>query len=102
MYKLKNLGENLVITFEETKHQYNIGQDGNYTENVDWSKLEPGLYKTGTSEMIKSWQELIDDGDITVEGTKFNEIKTIFSYDQDVTMPLAGDLIISNDMTEVV
>ena len=94
-------GDNLVITFEETKHQYNIGQDGNYAEDVDWSKLEPGLYKTGTSEMIKSWQELIDDGDITVDGTKLNEIKTIFSYDQDVTMPLAGDLIISNDMTEI-
>lgn len=98
-------GDNLVITFEETKHQYNIGQDGNFKENtnqnIDWSKLEPGLYKTGTSEMIKSWQELIDDGDITVEGTKLNEIKTIFSYDQDVTMPLAGDLIISNDMTEI-
>lgn len=98
-------GDNLVITFEETKHQYNIGQDGNFKENtnqnIDWSTLEPGLYKTGTSEMIKSWQELIDDGDITVEGTKLNEIKTIFSYDQDVTMPLAGDLIISNDMTEI-
>lgn len=98
-------GDNLVITFEETKHQYNIGQDGKFKENtnqnIDWSTLEPGLYKTGTSEMIKSWQELIDDGDITVDGTKLNEIKTIFSYDQDVTMPLAGDLIISNDMTEI-
>lgn len=96
-------GDNLVITFEETKHQYNIGQDGNFKENtnqnIDWSKLEPGLYKTGTSEMIKSWQELIDDGDITVDGTKFNSIKMI--YDQDVTMPLAGDLIISNDITEI-
>ena len=60
-------GDNLVITFEETKHQYNIGQDGNYAENVDWSKLEPGLYKTGTSEMIKSWQQLLDDGNIIVQ-----------------------------------
>lgn len=67
-------GDNLVITFEETKHQYNIGQDGNFKENtnqnIDWSTLEPGLYKTGTSEMIKSWQQLLDDGNIIVQGTE--------------------------------
>ena len=60
-------GDNLVITFEETKHQYNIGQDGSFSDIVDWSKLGPGLYKTGTSEMIKSWQQLLDDGNIIVQ-----------------------------------
>ena len=89
-------GDNLVITFEETKHQYNIGQDGNYIENVDWSKLEPGLYKTGTSEMIKSWQELIDDKLIDVEDSKW--VVKFSSKLEDVE----GDLVISSDIDEIV
>ena len=89
-------GDNLVITFEETKHQYNIGQDGNYAEDVDWSKLEPGLYKTGTSEMIKSWQELIDDKLIDVEDSKL--VVWYFTTLKDVE----GDLVISSDIDEIV
>ena len=86
-------GDNLVITFEETKHQYNIGQDGNYIENVDWSKLEPGLYKTGTSEMIKSWQELIDDGEVTVQNGALDRNRTHISE--------KGDLIISDQVNQI-
>ena len=97
-------GDNLVITFEKTKHQYNIGQDGNFKENtnqnIDWSKLEPGLYKTGTSEMIKSWQELIDDGDITVDGTKLVATRIVERYQTQDT-PLQGDLVILNGITEI-
>ena len=86
-------GDNLVITFEKTKHQYNIGQDGNYIENVDWSKLEPGLYKTGTSEMIKSWQELIDDGEVTVQNGALDRNRTHISE--------KGDLIISDQVNQI-
>ena len=93
-------GDNLVITFEETKHQYNIGQDGNFKENtnqnIDWSTLEPGLYKTGTSEMIKSWQELIDDKLIDVEDSKW--VVKFSSKLEDVE----GDLVISSDIDEIV
>ena len=92
-------GDNLVITFEETKHQYNIGQDGNFKENtnqnIDWSTLEPGLYKTGTSEMIKSWQELIDDELIEVEDSKW-----VVSYG--TLADVEGDFVISSDIDEIV
>ena len=89
-------GDNLVITFEETKHQYNIGQDGSFSDIVDWSKLGPGLYKTGTSEMIKSWQELIDDKLIDVEDSKM--MVHYFTTLKDVE----GDLVISSDIDEIV
>ena len=60
-------------------------------DEIDWSKLGPGLYKTGTKELIKSWQQLIDDGDIIVTDNKLNF----------VTADAKGDLIISNEITEI-
>ena len=75
-------------------------------EEVDWSKLEPGLYKTGTAVMIKSWQQLIEDGDIMVgsnsgsyifdnhPGGKFKLWKIYSSIER-------GDLIISNEITMI-
>ena len=32
------------------------------SNEIDWSKLEPGLYETGTRNMIKSWEELKSEG----------------------------------------
>ena len=87
-------GDNLVITFEETKHQYNIGQDGSFSDIVDWSKLGPGLYKTGTSEMIKSWQELIDDGEVTVKDG-------VLDTDR-IKIEEKGDLVISSSVNEII
>ena len=61
-------------------------------DEIDWSKLGPGLYKTGTKEMIKSWQQLIDDGDIIVtDNSKLQELCT----------QLKGDLLISNEISEI-
>ena len=58
---------------------------------IDWSKMAPGLYETGTRNMIKSWDELIEDGDLIIENNTI--LKDI------VLTGITGDLIISNDIT---
>lgn len=56
---------------------------------VDWSEMEPGLYETGTTNMLKSWEELLRDGDIEIEGT------TLVGADG------KGDLVISDTITAI-
>lgn len=76
-----------------------IQNDGNIiigSHNINFSlsddeELKPGLYQSGTTQLIKSWKKLIDDGDITVNGKKLTKI----SYSLD------GDLIISNQINEL-
>lgn len=57
----------------------------------DDDELKPGLYQAGTTQLIKSWKELIDNGDITVDGKKLTKI----SYNLD------GDLVISSQINEL-
>ena len=40
----------------------------------DYANLEAGLYETGTSKMIKSWDQLISDGDIKVNFTCYRRV----------------------------
>ena len=40
----------------------------------DYENLEAGLYETGTSKMIKSWDQLISDGDIRVNFTCYRRV----------------------------
>lgn len=76
-----------------------IQNDGNIiigSHNINFSlsddeELKPGLYQSGTTQLIKSWKKLIDDGNITVNGKKLTKI----SYSLD------GDLIISNQINEL-
>lgn len=76
-----------------------IQNDGNIiigSHNINFSlsddeELKPGLYQSGTTQLIKSWKKLIDDGDITINGKKLTKI----SYSLD------GDLIISNQINEL-
>lgn len=99
------------ITFEHTDDDYiTIGTEaffvGGYVETTitttndyilntyDWvadnRAIAAGLYETGTATLIKDWDTLIADGDITVSGT------TITGYSGD-----AGDLIISKKVTTI-
>ena len=71
-------------------HFIDFRLDGTEGE-IDWSKLEPGLYETGTTKMIKSWEELIIDDDIIVYENEF----------LGVSQELKGDLVISNEITAI-
>lgn len=53
-------------------------------------KLAPGLYETGTTTLIKSWDKLVSDGDITVSGTNITEATDFI-----------GDLVISDSITSI-
>ena len=65
-----------------------------YNSNeIDWSKLEPGLYETGTSNMIKSWEELKSEGYILVENSKLSQFI--------LRGEMNGDLIISDEINEL-
>lgn len=55
---------------------------------------EPGLYKTGTSQLIKSWAQLISDGDILFNAGKYG---TEFSI---INKSLEGDLIVGTGEVE--
>ena len=67
-------------------HLIDFRLEGN---EIDWSKMEPGLYETGTRNMIKSWKELKNEGYIYVEN---NKLMGIYS-----NIP-EGDLIISPEI----
>lgn len=84
--KIKNEG-----FIEIGSHFINFSIDGSFREEFVWPKLQPGLYATGTTNMIKSWDKLKEDGDIIVED---NEIMAIL-YSVD------GDLIISDEIVKI-
>ena len=52
--------------------------------------LAAGLYETGTENLIKTWEQMIEDGDITVEGTTWTRLNNA---------SLEGDLVISREIT---
>ena len=58
---------------------------------IDLSKLAPGLYKTGTDMMIYSWEELKNNGYITVNNNDLTRVSS----------ELEGDLIISNEIVNI-
>ena len=62
--------------------------EGEEDEEEEIVFLAPGLYETGTTTMIKSWEELKNENLITLEGATLKEI------DWD----LVGDLVISNEI----
>ncbi len=76
-----------------------IQNDGNITigsHNINFNledndELKPGLYQAGTTQLIKSWSELISNGDLIINGSKLTKI----SYELD------GDLVISSQITEL-
>lgn len=55
---------------------------------------DPGLYKTGTGEVIKTWAQLISDGDILFNASKYG---TEFSI---INKSLEGDLIVGTGEVE--
>ena len=54
--------------------------------------LAAGLYETGTENLIKTWDEMIEDGDITVEGTTWTRLNNA---------TLVGDIVISREITDI-
>lgn len=54
--------------------------------------LAAGLYETGTENLIKTWDEMIEDGDITVEGTTWTRLNNT---------TLVGDIVISREITDI-
>ena len=91
-------GDNLKITFTDTQHKYTIAQNGEIGDFVDWSQLAPGLYETGTANMIKSWEELMiemyGEDDIKENGTPTKIDRNSFNSIEET-----GDLIISPEIT---
>ena len=81
----------------EAKYQITIGShfiDFNLNgSEIDWSKLEPGLYQTGTVNMLKSWEELKNEGYILVENNRLSEIL--------LREEMQGDLVISREINEL-
>ena len=74
--------KNYEIPFEEI-------YDGKINvETEEILSLAPGLYQTGTTTMLKSWEELKSEGLITVTGS------TLYSID----LEMVGDLIISSEI----
>ena len=81
----------------EAQYQITIGShfiDFNLNgSEIDWSKLEPGLYQTGTVNMLESWEELKNEGYILVEN---NRLSKFLLRDE-----MQGDLIISREINEL-
>lgn len=61
---------------------------------------KPGLYETGTSTLLKSWDELIEEGLILVTESEYENEMTTFLMVPDSAnkAELAGDLVISNEI----
>lgn len=93
-------GDDLKITFTDTQHKYTIAQNGEIGDFVDWSQLAPGLYETGTANMIKSWEELMiemyGEDDIKENGTP-----AVIERDDFNAIEETGDLIISSEITKI-
>ena len=68
-------------------HIIDFGFESNNNEN--WNNLGPGLYETKTKNIIKTWEELKEDGDIVVDEGNLKSISP------DI---LKGDLIISKEV----
>ena len=68
-------------------HIIDFGFESNNNEN--WTNLGPGLYETKTKNIIKTWEELKEDGDIVVDEGNLKSISP------DI---LKGDLIISKEV----
>lgn len=70
---------------------------GNLTFNINYVEtLKPGLYETGTTNILKSWQELIDEGTITVSnGTVKSNYSSGTNSSSDA---LDGDLVLDNNV----
>jgi hypothetical protein len=84
------------IIFEGTRAQWSaISRLNGWNKNVPAATATcsdskaPGLYETGTTNMIMSWDELIENGLIDSEGKAITEQKN----------NLAGDLVLPNSMT---
>lgn len=75
-------------------HVINFKDDEN--REPDYAKLEAGLYETGTSKLIKSWEQLIIDGDIVVNPTCTGGL-----YVYKGTSDLKGTLVIKEGITEI-
>ena len=93
-------GDNLKITFTDTQHKYTIAQNGEIGDLVDWSQLAPGLYETGTANMIKSWEELMIEmyGENNI---KENGTPAVIERDAFNKIEETGDLIISSEITKI-
>ena len=67
---------------------------------VDWSQLAPGLYETGTANMIKSWEELMIEmyGENNI---KENGTPAVIERDAFNKIEETGDLIISSEITKI-
>ena len=93
-------GDALKITFTDTQHKYTIAQNGEIGDFVDWNQLEPGLYETGTANMIKSWEELLIEmyGEDNIK--QYGTPAVIKRNDFD-NIKETGDLIISPEITQI-
>ena len=88
------LTDNDVYQIESTgsvkigSHNIDFSLNGTSTK-VDWSKLEPGLYETGTDKLIKSWDDLVADNEIAEYWVNRFNIKE------------KGDLVISRNVRSI-
>ena len=78
--------ELLLLTEAIREKVANLPQGGNGEE-----QLAPGLYETGTTTLIKSWDDLVADGDIIMSEMSVTNGNT----------SLAGDLVIQDSVTSI-
>lgn len=80
---------------------------GSFKFNVAVSEasLAPGLYETGTTNMTKSWQELLDEGILVVtDGVLDHGGVTTYApevSDNPINDIMVGDLVIDKTVTEI-
>lgn len=65
--------------------------DFSLQDKIDYSKLNLGLYQSDTTTIIKTWDELKNNGDIVVDGTDLTR----------VDRSLEGDLVISSEIVNI-
>ena len=83
-----------LIYYNDEMAEINLGLafDVNNVNSSTETNLAAGLYETGTENLIKTWDEMIEDGDITVEGTTWTRLNDA---------SLEGDLVISREITDI-
>ena len=80
----------------EAKYQITIGShfidfSTGEQEGIDYENLAPGLYETGTDNMIKSWEDLKKDGELSIYNGQLIVVQD----------SVEGDLVISEEITSV-
>lgn len=100
--KDKTMKSDIVITVPEASTKK---YDGSVTIISATPEKAAGLYETGTETLIKSWDELLDEGVVHVEdGVVFTNLVHDEEFDDDYnesSSELAGDLVLPNDVISI-